>query len=763
MTRIRAFRAALLAVLALPLIAFAQAQPRVRYDGHRLVEVELKTPAELERMLAISGDFWSCSIGLGRVPFRVPPEQMAALDASGLRYVVLNENVQTLLDAEERDLSVRRADWFASYHPYDEINAYLDTLVALRPDLATKLDLGPSLENRRLYGIQITGSDGPAGKAGLLFNGCQHAREWVAVMVPMYVADRLIRTYDTDAGVRSLLADAIVYVVPIVNPDGYAFTWNSERLWRKNRRNNGDGSFGVDNNRNWGYQWGGSGSSGVGSDETYRGTAPFSEPETQRMRDFVLAHPELVAHIDFHSYGQLILSPWGYSTGEPAEPDRTLFRDINALMEAEIEAVHGLDYISGPIGATLYLAAGNAVDWVYGGAGVHSWTIELRPDGSPGFLLPADEILPTSEENWAGVIALAQSTVAGVIVSFPNGVPTSVPADEAVQLDVRVDEYASTVPGGAAVLYSRIGSGAFNAVALTPLGSGLYTTELPATPCGESLEFYVEVTPTSGIAVHEPPGAPAAPYSLPAVRTILMDSLEIESGWSVGASGDDATTGVWNRMDPQPTAAQPGDDATVAGTLCWVTDGNAGATIGSFDVDGGKTTLTSPLLDLGDTTDPTLEYARWYSNDQGASPNEDIFVVDLSTDGGQNWTNVETVGPSGPGTSGGWITHSFRLLDFGVPTAQVRLRFIASDEGSGSIVEAAVDELRITEVCAAACPTDLDDNGVTDLLDLSILLSAFGSCDGSPDFVPAADFDDSGCVDLLDLSTMLTAFGTNCP
>lgn len=735
--------------------------PRVRYDGHRLVLVELRTDADIQTMLSISTDSWADAWGIGTVPFRVPPERLADLNASGLSYTILHDNIQELIDAEAASRG-SRGGWFDDYHPYTEVNAYLDTLVALRPDLALKINLGTSLEGRSIYGIRITGPDGPLGKPALLYNGCQHAREWVAVMVPMYIADRLIRTYDTDAVVRAMLADAVVYVVPIVNPDGYVYAWGSDRMWRKNRRNNGDGSFGVDNNRNWGYQWGGAGSSGNGFEETYRGTAPFSEPETQRMRDFVLAHGELVGHIDFHSYGQLVMSPWGYTVGEPSEPDRTLFRDINSLMEAEIEHVHGQEYVSGPIGSTLYLAAGNAVDWVYGGAGVLSWTIELRPNGTPGFLLPADEIIPTAEENWAAIVALGQATVGGVIVSFPNGTPSYVPADEATTIAVQIDEYSASVPAGQALLFSRVGNAAFTSAPLSPQGGGQYSGTLPATPCGETLEFYIQVLPTSGILVHEPPGAPDEPFSLPALQTVLVDSMEADSGWTVGAAGDDATTGLWNRMDPEATAAQPGDDATVNGAQCWVTDGRAGSGVGTYDVDGGQTTLTSPTFDLSGASDPYIQYARWYSNDQGGAPNADVFVVDISFDNGASWTNVETVGPSGPDTVGGWRTHSFRVADFGAPTAGVRLRFIASDEGSGSIIEAAIDELVLTDACAPSCLTDLDGSGTTDLGDLSLLLAAYGACVGDGAYNAAADFDASGCIDLGDLSTLLAEYGLPC-
>ena len=141
-------------------------------------------------------------------------------------------------------------------------------------------------------------------------------------MTGMFLADRLVESADTDPRVHALLSRAEIFVIPVVNPDGYFFTWSdsANRLWRKNRRNNGDGTFGVDNNRNWGYEWGGAGASTQTSSETYRGTGPFSEPETAAMRDFFNARPNIVSNIDFHSYSQLVLSPWAYTVAPSVDP-----------------------------------------------------------------------------------------------------------------------------------------------------------------------------------------------------------------------------------------------------------------------------------------------------------------------------------------------------------------------------------------------------------------------------------------------------------
>jgi hypothetical protein len=179
--------------------------------------------------------------------------------------------------------------------------------------------------------------------------------------------------------------------------------------------------------------------------------------------------------------------------------------------------------------------------------------------------------------------------------------------------------------------------------------------------------------------------------------------METAASWVGGVGGDTATTGQWVRVNPNGTAAQPEDDHTPSGTMAWITGQNATGDLGGGDVDGGFTTLLTPTFDLGAMENPVISYWRWYSNDQGGNPNEDVFRVDI-TFNGSSWTNVETVGPAGPGTSGGWIFHSFNVKDFGTPSSQVRLRFVAADLGGGSIVEAAVDDFDVHELeCTAAC------------------------------------------------------------
>ena len=198
------------------------------------------------------------------------------------------------------------------------------------------------------------------------------------------------------------------------------------------------------------------------------------------------------------------------------------------------------------------------------------------------------------------------------------------------------------------------------------------------------------------------------------VITVFGDDFETDQGWTVGDSGDDAVTGIWERADPDPTwwgseEVQPGDDHTAsAGTQCYVTEAPAGASQGTYDVDGGKTTLLSPPIDLSGKGSALLTYYRWYTSNTGSNPNDDAFEVDVSDDDGATWHDLETLEYS----DRTWRRMEFYLEDYITLSDQVRLRFIAQDNGvGGSIVEAAVDDISIL-ACAGGMPDNPPPSGV---------------------------------------------------
>lgn len=289
---------------------------------------------------------------------------------------------------------------------------------------------------------------------------------------------------------------------------------------------------------------------------------------------------------------------------------------------------------------------------------------------------------------------------------FVPGVPQFIgPGGGIVQFSVDESVPGDLVAGTVKFNYST--GGAFSAVNATQLGGNLYQAVLPSVPCGATLQFYLSAESTGGVTWTDPQGGPTQVHQAIAAygETVAhLDDIESNTGWQINVAGDltgftTASTGTWVRANPVGTAAQPEDDHTAApGTFCFVTaNGSVGGGVGDADVDGGATSVRSPVIDASGLSDPSVSYWRWYSNSAGSGPGEDTMTVHISNNGGSTWTLLETVGPTGADVLGGWIKHTARIADFVAPTNNMRLRFRASDLNNGSIVEAGVDDLQIVE------------------------------------------------------------------
>lgn len=302
-----------------------------------------------------------------------------------------------------------------------------------------------------------------------------------------------------------------------------------------------------------------------------------------------------------------------------------------------------------------------------------------------------------------------------VVVSLPGGGPSLVSPSAPTPFTVRIQVSNDTVVAGSPTLHYRYGGTTFQTAPLTPAGGDLYTASLPPAPCGISAAYYVSAAGTLSGTTTFPSGGASAPLTaaVGSIDSVFSDGFETDQGWSFGAAGDTATSGAWIRAFPVGTSAQP--SAPFGGSFCAVT-GNAGAgqAIGTNDVDGGFTTLVSPRISFPvGTNNATISYQRWFSNNAGSNPNAKVFRVEISGNNGSTWQTLETVGPSGPGTSGGWIAQSLSL-PVGVLTADFRVRFIADDTGTGSLIEAAVDDVSIsTTSCTAPPVCSVDVDGIT--------------------------------------------------
>ncbi|MGQ9810582.1 MAG: M28 family peptidase [bacterium] len=253
---------------------------------------------------------------------------------------------------------------------------------------------------------------------------------------------------------------------------------------------------------------------------------------------------------------------------------------------------------------------------------------------------------------------------------------------------------AEPLNGDSLFVFYSVGQ-SWNELAMQPTGNpDEYEAYIPAQPGGTWVNYYIFAADSEGHSVVDPNGAPDTSYRffVGTITTAVFHDFETDQGWTVGAPDDDATTGIWNRCDPQATVAQPEDDHTPdPGVNAYITDCRAGSSQGSYDVDNGKTTLFSPIFDLSSYPNAWVRYYRWYSNDTGAAPETDSWIVDVSNDGGLNWVRLETLGSS----DRTWRLVERNIVDYVELTSQIKFRFIASDSDPGSIVEAGLDDFSI--------------------------------------------------------------------
>ena len=336
-------------------------------------------------------------------------------------------------------------------------------------------------------------------------------------------------------------------------------------------------------------------------------------------------------------------------------------------------------------------------------------------------------------------------------ISYPQDVPTQItPTGGTFNVQTTLAAGQAIASGGAQLVFNT-GAPVDQRVPLTPQGPGNWKAVFPSLACPSTVSFAVEFTLVSGAVVRDPPAAMhSASVSYGEIVGFTDEMESGTNGWTVGATGDNATLGIWERGDPVGTTAQPENDHTTTGVAAWITGlGVVGGAAGAADVDGGTTTLTTPSIDATQVSDPVMACFVWYSNNLGGAPSLDSMPVLMSNNGGSTWTQVELVTAS----PGSWTEKQYRIAQFMTPTSAMRLRFQARDLDTGSLVEAGVDDLRVFGFdCTPARPADINGDGVVNGTDLTFILSQWGSA-GS------ADVNSDGTVDGADLTLVLSDWG----
>lgn len=343
------------------------------------------------------------SIGDNYIEIITSPSELEEIQASGFRTEVVHSDLVSFYQSR-----IEPNKDMGGYMTLSEINAAIDDLVANHPDIVSaKYNIGQTLEGRDTWAIKI--SDNPnidEDEPEILFTSAIHAREVITPMIVLNYANYMVDNYTTDPEIQNLVDNREIWIVPCLNPDGYFYNEviqpQGGGMWRKNRRHNFDGTWGVDLNRNYGYEWGydNIGSSPDPYEETYRGQSAFSEPETQNIRDFHLAH-DFIISVYFHSHSNLIIWPYGYDY--VLTPDEDLFQ----IMGDSCSTWNG--YEPGPTASTIYTANGGSDDWIYAEQTLKNKTFAFTFEAgtsADGFWPPTSRIPQLLSENLYPMIYL---------------------------------------------------------------------------------------------------------------------------------------------------------------------------------------------------------------------------------------------------------------------------------------------------------------------------------------------------------------------
>ncbi|XP_066446021.1 carboxypeptidase A1-like [Eleutherodactylus coqui] len=384
--------------------------------AHAKDYAQLDILRKLEAMKHLQVDYWRSPSRSGlpvdmRVPNAALQQVKVFLESNSIDYSIMIEDIQELLEKEQQQMHSAKSRErntgsfsYSTFHTIEEIYNWMDSLVMEYPKLVSKIDIDQSYEGRPIYALKFsTGGNKPA----IWIDTGIHSREWITQATGVWTAKKIASSYGVDSSLTDILNNMDIFLEIVTNPDGYAYTHSTNRMWRKTRSiNEGSSCVGVDPNRNWNAGFGGPGSSSNPCAETYHGAYPQSEPEVESIAQFILAHGNIKAMLTIHSYSQMLLFPYGYTHN--LTPDHEELTELAKRTATALASLYGTQYTYGTTIATIYQADGTTTDWAYDNGIKYSYTFELRDTGKYGFLLPAEQIIPTAEETWLALMTIME-------------------------------------------------------------------------------------------------------------------------------------------------------------------------------------------------------------------------------------------------------------------------------------------------------------------------------------------------------------------
>ncbi|XP_010567495.1 PREDICTED: carboxypeptidase O [Haliaeetus leucocephalus] len=355
-------------------------------------------------------DIWAGEDLHMRVPAPLVQEVKDSLDQHMISYKVLISDVQELVDQSMRrertsHTQVPEGYVYTQYHTMEEIYQWMTQIQKSNSKLVTQHYLGKTIENRTTYYLQISQPSDKTKK--IIWMDCGiHAREWISPAFCQWFVKEILQNYKSDPRISRFLKNLDLYILPVLNIDGYIYSWEKDRLWRKNRSPHMNGTcYGTDLNRNFNSSWGSTGVSYNCSSEIFCGSGPEPEPDTRAMAQFIERNKsDILCYLTIHSYGQYILTPYGSTTKPPSNSEELMH--VAKKASAALMGKYGTRYEVGSTSLILYSNSGSSRDWAHMIGIPFSYTFELRDKGSHGFVLPPDQIQPTCEETMLAVTTI---------------------------------------------------------------------------------------------------------------------------------------------------------------------------------------------------------------------------------------------------------------------------------------------------------------------------------------------------------------------